>query len=402
MKWKVTTSVVLLGLSLLSTPVRAQQKKPGGNPTKTTVAKPALAVINNPAPSYQSGEVNVTVRGDENPIIRLLMAPSGQALVEFPAKDRIFKVNPADPELVTIEDSPTKESDRYILLRSSRQFLPNAAGAPGSPASTSMIVQMTSGMVITLLVYPARELEQAVHRCVVRYDRDAIISARQAAGLAVNLDRREDEVAAKTAPTSLQYASLLKLNFDPQLAVGAGQVVAPPAPSAAPATEKESVKAKTPTVFAEPQVRATEVKVKKGGKEPLDPWKGWSGGLKWSKPFHGLKTAAQQRAVNGSERQTLVTLRNTLSTPIKIVSGQPELTVQTLDERGRVLQVEPVKLTKVETEEPDSLIAPGETRRYLLTYEAPVLGAKQRLCVAVAQINAADEPAMVELTAGTR
>ncbi|MFN7929211.1 MAG: hypothetical protein U0Y68_14945 [Blastocatellia bacterium] len=53
------------------------------------------------------------VTGDENPIIRLQMIPSGQILVEFPAQDHIFKVNPADPDLVTIEDSPPK---RRIII----------------------------------------------------------------------------------------------------------------------------------------------------------------------------------------------------------------------------------------------------------------------------------------------
>jgi hypothetical protein len=67
-----------------------------------------------------------------------------------------------------------------------------------------------------------------------------------------------------------------------------------------------------------------------------------------------------------------------------------------------VLQVEPVKPLKIETSRPDSLIAPDETARYLITYEAPILGAKQRLCVAVAQINAADEPVVIELTSGKR
>jgi hypothetical protein len=76
-------------------------------------------------------------------------------------------------------------------------------------AATSMIVQMTSGMVITLLIHPAREFRQVVHRCVVRYDRDAIVKARQAAGLTVNLDQRDENAVAKS-PTSLQIAPVPK------------------------------------------------------------------------------------------------------------------------------------------------------------------------------------------------
>jgi hypothetical protein len=306
---------------------------------------------------------------------------------------------------VTIEDSPTKENDRYILLRSSKQFLPPAPGPQVAPAATSMLVQMTSGMVITLLVYPVRDLAQVVHRCVVRYDRDAIVGARQAAGLAVNLDRR-DPAEPKNIITSFQYTPPLKLNpvsAIPQHSTGENVVLPLPQPVAKRTDEGESGKSKLPPASAVPQARATEIKVKKDAKEKPSSWDGWDGGkLRWSKPLHGLKAAAQTRAPGPSERQVLVTVRNDLSTPLKMAPSQPELTIQTLDDKGRVLQVEPVKISKVELEQPDGLIAPGEKRRYLISYEAPVLGAKQRLCVSVAQSNAADEPVVVELTTGTR
>lgn len=405
MKQKFITIIALsLGLSLLSGSAYAQ--KNCRRKAKPAVTKPALAVINNPAPAFQSGEVNVAVRGDENPIIRLQMVASGQALVEFPAKDRIFKVNPADPDLVTIEDSPTKENDRYILLRSSKQFLPPTPGPQSASPATSMLVQMSSGMVITLLVYPVRDLSQVVHRCVVRYDRDAIVGARQAAGLAVNLDRR-DPAESKNVITSIHYTPPLKLKSAPsapQQSLDEGVLLPLPELPSKRADEEENAKTKTlPAATTTPQSRATEIKVKKDAKERMGSWDGWDGGkLRWSKPLHGLKAAAQTRAPNAVERQVLVTVRNDLSIPLQMAPSQPELTVQTLDDKGRVLQVEPVKISKVELEQPDGLIAPGEKRRYLLSYEAPVLGAKQRLCVSVAQSNAADEPVVVELTTGSR
>jgi hypothetical protein len=242
---RILTAVlaVLIGLSMLSAPASAQERKqPTPQSKKESAPEPALAVVNNPTPSYLSGEVNVTVRGDENPIIRLQMVPNGQTLVEFPAKDRIFKVNPADPDLVTIEDSPTKETDCYILLRSSKQFLPGLPGSQSPPAGTSMIVQMNSGMVITLLIHPAREFGHVVHRCVVRYDRDAIVKARQAAGLAVNLDKREETAAAK-APASVQIAPLPKTtpeNISPSTPVSQSTQNAESPLSETPASTKET------------------------------------------------------------------------------------------------------------------------------------------------------------------
>jgi len=398
---------IVIGLSLLSTPAPAQQQKPRPPQSKKeSASKPALEVINNPTPSYLSGEVSVTVRGDENPIIRLQMVPNGQALVEFPAKDRIFKVNPADPDLVTIEDSPTKETDRYILLRSSKQFLPGAPSSQSPPAATSMIVQMTSGMVITLLIHPAREFEQVVHRCVVRYDRDAIVKARQAAGLAVNLDQREENVMAK-APASLHITPLPKTgpgNGATSTPVSQSTQNAEPPLSAPPSSTKDEDRAEGTNVKAAPStpkliVRATDAKAsKEGGEGPAQ----WDEKAKWSKPLHGLKVAAQTRVMNANRRQALVSVHNTLSTPINIAPAQPELSIQTLDDRGRALQVEPVKPLKMEASNVHGLIAPGATAVYLITYETPVLGAKQRLCVAVAQSAAADEPVVIELTKGIR
>jgi hypothetical protein len=401
-------AIIIAALCLLfpTTQTLAQRKKPRAEkPKPVATTKPALAVVNNPAPSYSSGEINIVVRGDENPIIRLQMVANGQALVEFPAKDRIFKVNPADPDLVTIEDSPTKENDRYILLRSSRQFLPQAPGFQGSSAATSMLVQMTSGMVVTLLVYPVRDLEQVVHRCVVRYDREAIIKARQAAGLAVNLDQQVDTEKPKAAISSFQFTQPFRpapasASFFP-VQTTPNPCPTPPPPTLTTKAANDSSEARAPAQT--PSVSSTEIKAPKEPKESHGRWENvGSGKMNWSKAQHGLKAAAQTRALDAKRRLVAVSVRNTLSLPIKIAPNQPELSVQTLDDRERVLQVEPVKPLKIETTHSDGLLAPGEIARYLILYEAPILGAKQRLCVAVAQINAADEPVMIELTSGTR
>ncbi len=400
MKPKMTLTFAIVLILSLPAPAFAQRRKQKAKPDPP--AKPSLAVINNPAPVFASGEINIVVRGDENPIIRVQMVANGQTLVEFPAKDHIFKVNPADPDLVTIEDSPTKESDRFILLRSSRQFLPQAPGTQGSSAATSMLVQMTSGMVVTLLIYPVRDLDQVVHRCVVRYEREAIVSARQKAGLAVNLDRREEGEKPKPATASLYFTPVVK-----PAAADPSSVITQPATSASPPLVANGGKAEVPSpapiTAPTPSVRSTEIRTSKENNPPPGAWENVGNGkLNWSKTQHGLKAAAQTRAINARKRLVAISVRNTLDVPVKIAPNQPELCIQTLDDKGRVLQVEPIKPLKLETSRPDSLIAPDETVRYLITYEAPILGAKQRLCVAVAQINAADEPVVIELTSGTR
>jgi hypothetical protein len=87
---------------------------------------------------------------------------------------------------------------------------------------------------------------------------------------------------------------------------------------------------------------------------------------------------------------------------MRIVPGQPELFVETLDERGARLQIEQARRVLVETTALDGAIPAGATVYYALVYEPPILGARQHLRVAVGQTNAADEPASVDLAAGAR
>lgn len=313
--------------------------------------------------------MQVEVSGDENPIIRLQMIPSGQILVEFPALDHIFKVNPADPDLVTIEDSPTKATDHYLLLRSSRQFLPSAAQS--TTIATSMIVQMTSGMVVTLLLYPTRDFNQTVHRCVVRYDRAAILSARQAAGLDVNLDRRE-EMAVPRLAASWQVAALPKPAAE----------AAPSSPPPVPPTPSPPLPAKT--VEEEPLLLTRRLEALAAPKS-------------WSKPLHGLQAALQTLTLKNGQRQVLVTVRNTLATSLHLVPGQPELSLRTLDRKGRVLQVETVKPVSVDASNTTGLLAPQGIASYLLTYQTPILVSGQKLFVVLAESNKADNPLLLEI-----
>ncbi len=371
--------IAMLLLALLSANASAQRQRK--RPKPVTV-KPALAVIHNPEPAYQTGEINVNVTGDENPIIRLQMTANGQALVEFPAKDRIFKVNPADPDLVTIEDSPTKENDCYILLRTSKQFLPSPAGSRMPSAATTMLVQMTSGMVVTLLIYPARTLEQVVHRCVVRYDRDAIVSARQTAGLAVNLDQRETVAPNKPVFTALSFAPLANKSWLPLFAPKAKPVVEPEPPALKPPTPMPP--------YGHALLSADSAST--GLLVPVAEKR-----LQWSKPQHGLRVAVVLQKLEPQQQTILVLVRNVSAASLVLAPAQPELSILTRGGKGRALQFEPLQPLKQETTHAEALLAPGETARFLLVFATPMLGAKQRLVVTVAQTQAADEPITVEL-----
>jgi hypothetical protein len=366
---------LMLMLVQVMPPVRAQSKRARKRtPELPAPARlPSVLIVNNPAPEYLSGEVSVAVRGNENPIIRLGLAQNGVSLIEFPASDRFFALNPGNPELVTIEDSPTKATDRFFVLRPSGGFTPAPEGMKGIAPATSLIVQMNSGMVVTFLLYPAHDLNHNAHRCVVMYDPKAITEARRSAGLAVNLDSREESLRDKPQTVSIRSAA-------PPIPFEIAATDAPPSPTN-PKTSEERKSTPPSGMMNYPIISDKE---------------------KWSKTLHGLKVATQVHTMDARQRQVLVTVRNMLSVPSKIIPGHPELNIQTLDEKGRVLQVEPFAYLKVESSTSDGMIAPQGVARYLLTYEIPLLSKQQRLCVSVAQVNAADDPVTMELTATTR
>jgi|GEM_PF-433289 len=491
---------------------KSPRKRPSADKAEKAQDKPSgpapMAVLNNPASGYLSGEVSVDVRANENPIIRLGLAQNGVTLVEFPSADRFFALHPGNSELVTIDDSPTKATDRFFVIRAGSAFLPPPPGVKAEGPAASIVAQMQSGMTVTFLLYPVRDITHNAHRCVVNYNRDAIVAARRAMGLAVNLGGGEEKAEAKVETTSIRVVPT------PQPAQGQGDerpvpsvaqasaqptpLPAPPltpapTPTAAPLpagknvetdlpepalppverrqpalpvagppppvsfSQKGAVQNLTPQLVAvsvsdapapppppKLQVSATPVPAAvitkppatgvsestlsartapaegqgreqrglkrepaKAGERPHPAEKGaprakkadraevWQ--AKWSKPVHGLSVAAETAVIDAERRVVYVAVRNSLAAPVRVVPGQPELQVATVDEKGRVLQVEPVRRLGVEASTPDGMIAPGATATFAIAFEAPLLGAKQRLTVAVAQTNAADEPVTVDL-----
>ena len=359
---------------------RSRQKPEQKNPVTTP---PPVVLVNNPTPEYRSGEVSITVRGNENPIIRLGLAPTGVTLIEFPTSDRFFAINPGTGDLITIEDSPTKETDHFFVIRPGTGFLPATEDTKSSAPATSLIVQMSSGMAVTFLLYPVRDIDQNAHRCVVIYDRDAIIKARQAAGLATNLDRRDRMTVTKQTGLSVRIAPPEADSASP---------ISPPNPSPVIGDEKKDEKKR------EDKTKKEEASLISSLSDIAFP----GSDVKWSDRLHGLKLAVQSRVVDENRRQVIVAVHNTLEKPVQIVPGYPELYIHTLNNKGRVLHAESIKFRKIESSASDGVIAPGRIVRYLITYETPVLGARQRLGVAVAQTNAADEPVTMDLASETR
>src|SRR6185295_12784986 len=181
---------------------RSKHSSVGRQSSADDFALPAVSLVSGTT-EYLSGEANVTVKGNENPIIRLGLATSGVTLVEFPAADRFFAIHPGNSELVTIDESPTKQNDHFFVFRAGSNFIPPPS-RPSTAPSTSIIAQMRSGLVITLLVYPVRQLEDMAHTVVVLYDRAEVVASRRAAGLAVNLEENQIQKEQRSIRVAIQ------------------------------------------------------------------------------------------------------------------------------------------------------------------------------------------------------
>ncbi|MGH9204446.1 MAG: hypothetical protein ACRD2A_24730, partial [Vicinamibacterales bacterium] len=268
------------------------------------------------------------------------------------------------------------------------------AQARRAPA-TSVIVQMTSGLVITFLFYPVPQLAEQAHRVVVTYDRNEVIAARRAAGLAVNLDSNGEDKSRATA--SLRVAS-------PSIAAAPDESLQARAevPRAIPKMVADLAyvdtlqpPAKWDHKTSDP-IRAASLALTEATKRP-ESFK------KWSEPVWGLSLSVSPvREVSKRSQMVVIAVRNTRNKDARILPDQPHLTLETVDDKGKTLQIEYVKKIGAQTTVTDDVIPGGETRYYALVYEAQVMGARQRLRAVVGQTTSADEPATAKLTSSKR
>jgi hypothetical protein len=389
-------------------PANAQEKRqrrstatvttgsPKQEPNPGKVNTPAsVKLVEPPGADFISGEANVAVSGNRNPIIHLGLSPNGATIIEFPSADRLFNIIPGNSNLVTIEESPTKDTDRFIIARPGDGFASPTTMAQARRAPvTSVIVQMQSGLVITLLFYPVQQLAEQAHRVVITYDRNEVEAARRAAGLAVNLDSAAG--ATKPRTTSLRIAT--------------------PSDSTAP-NDKIPAQAPMPqpprAVADLAEIDTSEPPAKRLGKSG-DPARAASLALteatktpgsfkKWSETTHGLSLSVSPvREVNKRSQLVVIAVKNTKKKAARIVPGQPAISLETFDSKKRPIQIEAIRKLSVETTVEDETIPHGKTEYYAVVYETPVMGARQRLRVSVGQITAADEPATVNLTSSDR
>jgi hypothetical protein len=356
-------------------------------------AGPSSAAKRTPV-DYLSGEVNVAVSGNQNPVIKLGLSPNGATIIEFPASDKLFNIIPGNSNLVTVEESPTKETDRFVIVRPGDGFASptTMAQAERAPVS-SVMVQMTSGLVITFLFYQVPQLAEQAHRVVVTYDRNEVIAARRASGLAVNLDSGVAERQQTT--TSLRVVPTQNI---PQSAAAPSQPPEDSVPKSAP-PEDSALKPR-------PQ---EDLNLKKGNlgsvaSEALSWALNHPEGFKtWSNDRHGLSISVLPvNEVDGRSQAVVFAVRNNKKPAARLVPGQPEINIETVNDEGKLVTVDQVKKLAEKTTAMGSLIPGKATEYYSIVYESPIIGAKQRLRVAVGITTAADEPSTALLNDKSR
>jgi len=266
-------------------------------------------VLNNP--EYLSGEASISVAANSNPLLRIGMAQSGVTLIEFPASDKFFAVHAGNSDLVTIEKSPSLKRDHHLVLRAGSGFLVPSSRVKGSQTiapTTSIVAQMDSGIAITVMVYPVALLKQQAHRVVIRYSTEEVIKARRAAGLATNLTAPEPTV--ENPPVDMK----------PPLQQAVQPTVSKPADLIPPKPDyREAAEAALHDAIKNPQ---------------------WF--KQWTKTRHSLSLSTlPARDLSGMARLVLFAVRNTGSETVRLISGYPDLYVETVNKKQRPVEAGP-------------------------------------------------------------
>lgn len=367
-------------------------KKVSSRPAAETLAKPLLSpqsvgpvkIVNLAEPDYLSGEASVTVNPKQPTVIRLGLAQNAVSIIEFPASDGIYYIHEGNPKFASVFQSPTKESDRSITVYPGESFLPSRDGNTASAIS----LQMRSGLVLILEFVPVADLRKNAHRCVITYDREAVISARRTAGLAYDLGG-ENVVAAPL--NSRAVSKLVGIAPTPEPVSGGRPPESDQPVSSAYADlgngknvhEKGADKKKTD---AEISVLAN----KRLAESIREPKKHLG---QWSKMQHGLELAVSRiTELDPESRLVVVAIRNVTASNLRLVPGSPELQIQTSEAGGTTIQTSRLNAEYIESTTLEGLIQPGSTVYYALVYKAPILGTNQSVRVLVAHREAADAP----------
>jgi len=332
-----------------------------------------------------SGDVVVSVTDPLAAVtVNVALAKGGVGLIEFPAGDPIYTINPADESLVTIdrpEGRPMKNTDP-VAFRPGTGFALSVAKGAEHPAA-QITLQLTSGLVVVVNVFPVEDLFHSLTRLTVTYDRALVVAARREKGLSTDLNGQSPLPAPPPAvPVALEpISSISEVPYNPA-AVRARTNV----PSLVTAVQVGKgapllVAGKTPEEITHAEL----------GRAMESPSKYLS---KFSAATHGLQLAAgAARDVDANHKLVVFAVRNATKADIRLTPGQPDLFVETADGEGRPVNIEHLTKVRTETTAVERLVPASGIVYYAVLFVTPVLGARQQLRMSVSPMTAADEPA---------
>lgn len=393
-----------LGVTAQSKPASAKPKsvkkikpKTSSRPVAETPAKPLLSpraanvpgpvsIVNLAEPDYLSGEASVTVNPKQPTVIRLGLAQNAVSIIEFPAADGIYYIHEGNPKFASVFQSPTKETDRSITVYPGESFLASRDGTTAAAIS----LQMRSGLVLILEFVPVADLRKNAHRCVITYDREAVIAARKTAGLAYDLggDNPAGAPAILRAVSKLVGTSRAPENGKTEEMLASSEYPIQSVYTTLNRAGRTDEKKKQRRKVTESEV--STVANKKLAEALRDPKKHFAS---WSKPLSGLELGVSRVAeLDSDTRLVIAAIRNTTTSNLRLIPGSPELQVQTTDSGGNSIQTLRLDAQYVESTTLEGLVQPGSTVYYALVYKAPILGTNQSIRILVAHREAADAP----------
>ena len=365
--------------------VQPQKVKKTDNQATTGNNNFPVSVVNTAETDYLSGEASVVVNPKQPTVVRLGLAQNAVSIVEFPASDGVYYIHEGNPKLVSVFQSPTKESDRSITIYPGEGFVVGQQSA-----AATITLQMRSGLILILEFVPVSNIRQNAHRCVINYDRDEVVSARRTAGLAYNLG---EEIRATTNKNTRANSKLVSSTTEETTEETTNKEEIIPVKLTSTEVTKGNLSRKKEDKSNQIPKTGLE-RVRFVNKKLADCLKNPAKNLgNWSDTNNGLSLAVSSVSeIDSTQRLVIVAVRNNSTTSLRLVPGTPELQVLTVDEKGNPLQTERLERIYVETTSFEGLILPGSTVYYALCYNAPVMGASQRLSVLVSHREAADSP----------
>ena len=375
-----------------STTASGQSAETAAKPIQSPVSAP-VSIVNVAEPDFLSGEASVTVNPKQPTVIRLGLAQNAVSIIEFPASDGIYYIHEGNPKLASVFQSPTKETDRSITVYPGEAFLPSRDGTTAAAIS----LQMRSGLVLVLEFVPVADLRKNAHRCVVVYDRDAVIAARKTAGLAYNLggdnplaSPLNSRASSKLVP-AIPFSETAKENI-----IDSKTSEEHPIQTVSFTLNRAGTKDIKPSTRKLTDSEISAAANKKLAEALRDPKKYLPS---WTKPQAGLELGVSRISELDSETRLIVAaLRNVTASNLRLLAGSPELQIQTTDSNANSIQTIPLAVQYNESTTLEGLIQPGSTVYYALVYKAPILGKNQSVRILAAHREAADAPVAASLT----